>query len=104
MGTKKKTQFRSKTITLKPGEKVLLYSDGLLENQGPNQEVFSKRALDQLCKSHEGNAKQLLANIIQAGKERWQSTPPEDDRTILVMEWLDGEGKTRVTDQTLDAS
>lgn len=80
-------KFSCKKIDLGPGDKILLCSDGLLENEGPNKETLHKKELLRICKENDATSEDLLKNILKRGNEIWQGTPPADDCTIIVLEW-----------------
>jgi PAS domain S-box-containing protein len=78
--------YEQKEITLKPGESVLLYSDGLVEAHDPRREMFGTPRLKGLVGTHPGGAAlidSLLAELEQFTGEQWEQ---EDDITLLTLQ------------------
>jgi hypothetical protein len=71
--------YEQKEITLKPGECVLLYSDGLVEAHDPRHEMFGTPRMQGFVGAHPGGATlidSLLAGLEQFTGEQWEQ---EDD-------------------------
>jgi PAS domain S-box-containing protein len=78
--------YEQKEITLKPGESVLLYSDGLVEAHDPRREMFGTPRLKGLVGTHPGGAAlidSLLAELERFTGEQWEQ---EDDITLLTLQ------------------
>jgi PAS domain S-box-containing protein len=78
--------YEQKEITLKPGESVLLYSDGLVEAHSPRREMFGFPRMQGLVGAHPGGATlidSLLAELEQFTGEEWEQ---EDDITLLTLQ------------------
>lgn len=78
-------QFRSETVTLAPGDTLLLYTDGVTESRGPQQEQFGEHRLAQLVQGAAGvSASELVGALRQALQEFTRGQPLADDTTIVV--------------------
>src|SRR5829696_8852747 len=78
--------YEQKEITLKPGECVLLYSDGLVEAHNPRREMFGTPRMERLVGAHPGGAAlidALRAELEQFTGEQWEQ---EDDITLLTLQ------------------
>jgi serine phosphatase RsbU (regulator of sigma subunit) len=78
--------YEEKEITLKPGESVLLYSDGLVEAHSPRREMFGFPRMQGLVGAHPGGATlidSLLSELEQFTGEEWEQ---EDDITLLTLQ------------------
>lgn len=76
-------------IQLSPGAIIVQYSDGLLENTGPDGEPFGDRFLRRdIVRYKDESSQAILDAIIAAGSQCWQNRPPDDDCTVLVYKWL----------------
>jgi serine phosphatase RsbU (regulator of sigma subunit) len=78
--------YEQKEITLKPGESVLLYSDGLVEAHNPRREMFGTPRMEGFVGAHPGGAAlidALLAELEQFTGEEWEQ---EDDITLLTLQ------------------
>jgi serine phosphatase RsbU (regulator of sigma subunit)/predicted ester cyclase len=77
--------YEEKEITLKPGESVLLYSDGLVEAHDPRREMFGLLRMQGLVGTHPGGATlidSLLAELEHFTGEGWEQ---EDDITLVTV-------------------
>src|SRR5215207_517481 len=77
--------YEQKEITLKPGECVLLYSDGLVEAHNPQREMFGTPRMERLVGAHPGGAAlidALRAELEQFTGEQWEQ---EDDITLVTL-------------------
>jgi serine phosphatase RsbU (regulator of sigma subunit) len=78
--------YEQKEITLKPGESVLLYSDGLVEAHDPQREMFGFPRMQGFVGAHPGGATlidSLLAELQRFTGEEWEQ---EDDITLLTLQ------------------
>jgi PAS domain S-box-containing protein len=78
--------YEQKEITLKPGESVLLYSDGLVEAHDPRREMFGFPRLQGFVGAHPGGATLidfLLAELERFTGEEWEQ---EDDIALLTLQ------------------
>ena len=78
--------YEQKETTLKPGESVLLYSDGLVEAHDPKGEIFGFPRLRALIAEH-GEERSLgtflLEDLYSFVGEGWEQ---EDDITLLTLQ------------------
>jgi hypothetical protein len=76
LGISSDTDYAEKTIQMKEGDSVALYTDGLLEARGPNGEIFSFERLDSLMAT-QPDANQAANAAIDFGQD--------DDITVLTL-------------------
>lgn len=81
--------YESKCIQLEPGDKIVLFSDGLTEASNAQGEFFEKRGFNQVlldCASC--GSKQLHEKLVQAVETFCDDEDHEDDDiTTLVLEY-----------------
>jgi PAS domain S-box-containing protein len=80
--------YEQKEIALKPGESVLLYSDGLVEAHDPRREMFGFPRMQEFVGAHPGGASLiyfLLAELERFTGEEWEQ---EDDIALLTLQRL----------------
>ena len=77
-----------RTRQLMPGDLILMYTDGLFENTGPDGAAFNHRALRSILEASNQSAEQTLKRITSRCKDIWQSHPQEDDCTIVLYQYL----------------
>jgi PAS domain S-box-containing protein len=86
LGLMPNMSYEQKEITLKPGDNVLLYSDGLVEAHDRWRQMFGIPRLQRLVGAHPGGATLidfLLAEVEQFTGEGWEQ---EDDITLLTLQ------------------
>lgn len=86
LGVKRRDPFREHTVDFDPGDRLILYSDGLIEaidDDGDPYgfERFEKTILDNGHLSAEEIKKTLLGSVKKFTRNR----PPEDDQTLVVV-------------------
>lgn len=80
--------FGQSMIQLKPGDKVFLYSDGLLDYTNDNGAWFGKDRLYKILRRHTQTPIQtLLDEIDSALKDFGNGLAPDDDVTMLLLEY-----------------
>jgi PAS domain S-box-containing protein len=88
LGLMPSMSYEEKEITLKPGESILLYSDGLVEAHSPRREMFGFSRMQGYVREHSEGATlidSLLAELEQFTGEDWEQ---EDDITLLTLQRL----------------
>ena len=87
LGLMPNMSYEQKEITLKAGESVLLYSDGLVEAHDPRRrEMFGFPRMEAFVGAHPGGATLidfLLAELERFTGEEWEQ---EDDITLLTLQ------------------
>ncbi len=82
-------QYEQHETTLRPGESVLLYSDGLVEAHSPTREMFGFPRLQVLMAepTEENLVPFLLDRLRDFTGPRWEQ---EDDVTMVLLSWEAG--------------
>jgi PAS domain S-box-containing protein len=86
LGLMPNMSYEQKEITLKPGDSVLLYSDGLVEAHDPRREMFGFPRMQGFVGAHPGGAtliEFLLAELERFTGEEWEQ---EDDIALLTLQ------------------
>ena len=79
-------EYRQKTVTVEPGETLVLYTDGVTEAMNADEEEFGvDRLQDILAKSHPHEAHAITQLIFDAVDEFAGDTPQSDDVTCLTL-------------------
>ena len=71
---------------LSQGDCLLLYTDGLIENVGPDSKALSLRVVKKQLQSYKNND-QLKRDLLAAGRSVWQDQPADDDCSFIIVEW-----------------
>jgi len=80
--------YETKSIQLQPGDKVVLFSDGLSEAENLNGEFFDKNGLGELLRSSAGlSCIDLHGKLMHGVGEFTGGAELSDDITMLVLEY-----------------
>lgn len=78
--------YQSDLIQLKPGEKILFYTDGITEAMTENDEEYSDERLESFFLNHNyTSAETFIDNLINDVKKHTADTPQSDDITALYL-------------------
>jgi sigma-B regulation protein RsbU (phosphoserine phosphatase) len=81
--------FGQEEKKLQLGDKVILYTDGSLENSNSEGEMFGKqRFYGVLNKHHDDSAQAIVEAVYSAAKNFGKDTELDDDISILVAEYV----------------
>ncbi len=81
------TEYRNEVLFLEPGDRVLLYTDGITEAVNLHGEMFGLDRLLESLQDHRQNDLQTSLNALLGRIERFSSrTPLRDDLTVLGFE------------------
>lgn len=86
LGESAKPEFDVVHTKLDPGDVIVLYTDGLMENQGPDGRVFSVREMKQVLQARR-SATEIRDELVARAKGVWGDQPVADDHSILVFRW-----------------
>ena len=82
--------FPTCEIPFAPGDRFLLYTDGLTEPENAAGEAFGDRRVEQLLRDNPSLPAAELSLLLLSEVRSWQpaSTPQQDDITFLVIDVL----------------
>jgi sigma-B regulation protein RsbU (phosphoserine phosphatase) len=81
--------YQSGTLTLAPGETLLVYTDGVTEAMDGDNALFGNERLLECCLADRRRAlKELVAGIFEAVRAHAGDAPQSDDITILAVRYL----------------
>lgn len=81
--------WRVNQFKIQPGDTLICYTDGLLENEGPKGEVLPSRYFrKELPMLYGMSSSKVVSEIIKWGSSSWQTHPPDDDCTLVVCRWV----------------
>ena len=80
-------EYSDRTLALKPGDRLFLYTDGLLEARNAKREMFGGEALSAALRgTAELSVDQAADRLIDAAKQ-WARVP-EDDLTVVICDFV----------------
>ncbi len=83
---RRRDPFREHTVEFTSGDRLVLYSDGLIEAVDDDGEPFGFDRFEQAIVSNgEGSADDLKKAILNAVRKFTRNRPPEDDQTLVVV-------------------
>ncbi len=80
-------EYVQKTITLQPGDYLVMYTDGITEIRNARGEEFGEERLETILKANYGKSpKELKSEIIMAIRQFSGKMVFEDDVTLIIMQ------------------
>ena len=75
-------------LRLAPGDKIVIYSDGVTEAQNLNSDFFGKKTLRDVVEAHAGDSCAVIHDAIQDAVAAFtEGAPQSDDITLVVLEF-----------------
>jgi sigma-B regulation protein RsbU (phosphoserine phosphatase) len=99
LGIIRDMHFDSWQVSLRPGDSLVLVTDGLMETFSPSGEIFGLRRIAEcVYKNRNLSARALINALLDAAMNHAQGEPFEDDLTIVIIkregvqeEWMAAE-------------
>jgi serine phosphatase RsbU (regulator of sigma subunit) len=86
--------YEEKTTSLLPGDRVLFYSDGLIEAHNQEHEMLGSPRLKDLLTGNTPGAKQLTALLLaELGRFTGEQWEQEDDITLVTLQRRTARGR-----------
>ena len=76
------------TMSISPGDRFLLYTDGVTEPENANGDSFGDTELEQVVRANQGRSPAELSNEVFSAIRHWQPSPitQQDDITLIVID------------------
>ncbi|MBR3314537.1 MAG: SpoIIE family protein phosphatase [Atopobiaceae bacterium] len=88
LGTFETAKYRQETLTLEPGDELLLYTDGVNEAFNEAEEEYGNDRLEAFLMAHNDSCAQDLVHALRADVAAWAGKAEQsDDVTILALEY-----------------
>ncbi|HEV8267582.1 MAG TPA: PP2C family protein-serine/threonine phosphatase, partial [Thermoanaerobaculia bacterium] len=86
LGVRRREPFHEFEATFDPGDRLILYSDGLIEALGDDGEPFGFPRFESTIVEHGGgSAAEIKQALLQSVKRFTRNRPAEDDQTLVVI-------------------
>jgi sigma-B regulation protein RsbU (phosphoserine phosphatase) len=86
IGPLPQVSYRRGLVRLDPGSVLVLFTDGIVERRGPEDEFFGDDRLKRVVQESQGTpAAHLLDRILDAAFAHGEGRPWEDDVTVMVI-------------------
>jgi serine phosphatase RsbU (regulator of sigma subunit) len=84
-------EFEEATLSLSPGDRVVLYTDGISEAEDASREQFGDQRLCEIVESLPKDlcAREVAEHVMGALREFLGDVEPQDDMTLLVLRVLE---------------
>jgi sigma-B regulation protein RsbU (phosphoserine phosphatase) len=77
--------YPEQAVPLRPGDRVALFTDGVIEAVGPGGDVFGPDRLDAALPAGPGSADAAVRAVLRDLSAFTADAPPGDDRTVVVV-------------------
>ena len=82
-------EFPTKTFPLSAGDRLVLYTDGIIECRDASDDAFGFERFERVLADHGGEPLPVLREaILAAVRAHCSAGPPDDDRTLVICERL----------------
>ena len=85
LGAFEDSAWQAETLAVRPGELVLLYTDGVTETASASGERYGVGRLRQFLTAHAGSAPQPLLDALDAALDLFRGGEPTDDIAALAL-------------------
>jgi phosphoserine phosphatase RsbU/P len=86
LGLVEQTPYASGRMVLRPGEALLLYTDGVTEAMDLSETLYSDQRLTQFLARNRGSSpRQIIGNLVSDVKRFAGAAPQSDDITVLAL-------------------
>ena len=88
IGSGTSTSYDQETVRLHAGDRVIMYTDGLLESRNPAGDSFGKLKLYEVLAQYRREPIQTMVDAVYARVKSFrQQAAPEDDISLLAVEY-----------------
>ncbi len=84
LGISQASEYPEKTIQLLPGDRLVLFTDGITESTNAAHDLFGDERLDMLLQNPPGTAAALRDHIVRSVRMFRGGQPAGDDETCLI--------------------
>jgi len=89
IGAFDEVNYETKSVTLDEGDRLLLFTDGLIEARNLNGEFYDYNRLNKYLKEHtQLRVKEFLDGLVKDIDKFCENRPPDDDRAVLLIEFV----------------
>ncbi len=89
IGLVEQARFSQGTITFRPGDRILLYTDGVVESMNREEDLFGQERLEKLLRENSGvSAHKMIGSLKEQLQKFSGVSTPMDDTTIIAVSVL----------------
>jgi sigma-B regulation protein RsbU (phosphoserine phosphatase) len=77
--------YTSRFLELRPGDRLVLYTDGITEAMSPSGDEFGDARLIETIRAHRREPAEPLARAVHDAVIAWTGGAPQDDATLIAL-------------------
>jgi hypothetical protein len=86
LGVRRREPFREHTVEFSAGDRLILYSDGLIEAVDDDGEPYGFERFERTLREHgHSTAEEIKKALLTSVRKFTRNRPPEDDQTLVVV-------------------
>jgi phosphoserine phosphatase RsbU/P len=90
VGSPRGFALSNSSITLRPGDALLLYTNGLVDGAAPSGDTFGEvRLIERLNRTRAQTSRELVADILKSLQNHMKDVPQPDDIALLAVRRLE---------------
>jgi sigma-B regulation protein RsbU (phosphoserine phosphatase) len=91
LGSSERGNYSAKTVTLAPGSALICISDGLIESQNAEGEMFGFERFEALLATFptQLSSAEIVTDLLQAVRDHLHGIEAQDDITVVVIRSID---------------
>jgi len=86
LGMMEDYEYEAAVVKVKPGDRLLVYSDGLVETPSPDGEQFGMERVISLIKEHIDESNEAIKDLLSSELEKHSHGVYNDDVSIMMLE------------------
>lgn len=86
LGFRSNEKYVNGQFSVEPGDRILLYTDGVVEAANSADEMFGQERLMRFIESHRDRSADKFADSLLAELANWRGSTQDDDLTLLVLD------------------
>jgi sigma-B regulation protein RsbU (phosphoserine phosphatase) len=85
LGVDDESEYAESNAVIHPGDTVVLYTDGVVEASGPNEEIFGYARLEQTLRTNAHLKPRALLAALLHELRAWSGSEQADDITVVII-------------------
>jgi len=86
VGVMENREYETEKISLDRGDKLIVFSDGIIDSQNADDEIFGEdRLKKKLLTNNKNSGSELIESVFKASLEHNEQQEPFDDMTMVVL-------------------
>jgi sigma-B regulation protein RsbU (phosphoserine phosphatase) len=85
LGVDEESEYAESSAVIHPGDTVVLYTDGVVEASGPNEEIFGYARLEHMLRANAHLKPRALLAVLLHELRAWSGSVQADDITMVII-------------------